>query len=508
MRSAKPTEPVTAFAPRTYGRLEQVTPRVYLFRNVVNSVVVLGDDAAAVIDTQVNAPMARRLLTHVRELSDKPLRWVINTHYHWDHTAGNGVFREAGATLVSSALTREFMRTRAARQQAFLASRGFDLGPEPCLADETVSDEREIELGNQRLILKSLGAAETDDALAVHLPQEGCVAAGDTVMTGSFPMFGQPVMDEGLMGTPRWLDTLVAIERLEPDHVLPGHGPVAQEAELTLLKRLERYFLDEVGARVARGMPLPALLADLEAQLPAWITAIPVVWGTPRYAILRVYRGLTRDEGDEPGWQQYKPSAIPRPDGARVAAACEGLTTLAPFQAAAQEFAEGGDPGSAIAVARCATECLPGEPAAWVHLADHLIRGAAHAASVLEKGDFFAPARAALHRALALNPAYAPAHLTLGRFLVMSAYRNGHDPAPGMTHLHHVIDAAPEDAALLADAHFYLGMAHRTQADEARAGAAFAAALRHDPTHHAARLALAASEDSGSSKGAGRLKAQ
>ena len=91
MRSARPAE--RPFAPRTYGRLERVTPRVYLFRNVVNSVVVLGDDAAAVIDTQVNAPMARRLLARVKDLSDKPLRWAINTHYHWDHTAGNAVFR-------------------------------------------------------------------------------------------------------------------------------------------------------------------------------------------------------------------------------------------------------------------------------------------------------------------------------------------------------------------------------------------------------------------------------
>ena len=491
MRSANSTE--RPFAPRTYGRLERVTPRVYLFRNVVNSVVVLGEDAVAVIDTQVNPPMAKRLLAHVKALSDKPLRWAINTHYHWDHTAGNNIFREAGATLVSSALTREFMQTRAVRQQAFLASRGFEPGPEPCLAEEAETGEREIELGNQRLILKSLGAAETDDALAVHLPQEGCVAAGDTVMTGSFPMFGQPVMDEGLMGTARWLDTLAAIECLGADHILPGHGPVAHEAELALLKQLERYFLDEVGARVAQGVPLQELLADVESQLPEWVTAIPVVWGTPRYAILRVYRGLVQGEGKEAGWQQYKPTAIPCADSTRVSAATEGLASVDSFRAAAQEFAEGGDPGSAIAVARRATAILPDEPAAWVCLADHLVRGASHTASVLEKGDFFAPAREALNRALDLDPEYAPGHLAFGRFLVMSAYRNGNDPAPGMKHLHHILEAAPECAALMADAHFYLGMAHRTRADEPQARAAFAAALRHVPAHRPARLATAGS---------------
>ena len=220
------------FARRTYGTLARVTERVYLFRNIVNSVIVLGDKASAVIDTQVNAPMAERLVQQVRTLSDKPLRYAINTHYHWDHTAGNHVCKRAGATVVSSALTRTFMATRSARQQAFLASRGFELGPAPYLADATVTEPHTLDLGNQRLCLMHLGKAESDDALVIHLPQEGCVVAGDTVMTGSFPMFGQPVMNEGLMGTTDWLETLQAIERLQPVHVLPGHGPIAHAQEL------------------------------------------------------------------------------------------------------------------------------------------------------------------------------------------------------------------------------------------------------------------------------------
>src|SRR3989475_6515588 len=405
------------FARRTYGTLDRVTERVYLFRNSVNSVIVLGDEAIAVIDTQVNEPMAERLVQHVRTLSDKPLRYAINTHYHWDHTAGNHVCKRAGATVVSSALTRTFIATRGARQQAFLASRGFELGPTPYLADTTVTETGELDLGNQRLCLLHLGKAETDDALAIHLPQEGCVVAGDTVMTGSFPMFGQPVMNEGLMGTTDWLETLTRLERLQPRHVLPGHGPVAHDQELVLLRRLEQYFLEEVAARVARSMPLPALLADLESQFPAWITDLPVVWGTPRYAILRVYRGLVDDPSGEPGWQHYKPSAIPAGDQARVEAACAPLTDLQAFQEVARELAEGGDLGSAIAVARQATVRAPTAPAAWVFLAQCLVHGATSVVSVLEKGDFFSAVRQALQRALELEPHYVPAHLALGRSL-------------------------------------------------------------------------------------------
>lgn len=482
------------FARRTYGALERVTERVYLFRNVVNSIIVLGDDAMAVIDTQVNAPMAERLVQQARALADKPLRYAINTHYHWDHTAGNHVCKRAGATLVSSALTRTFIATRGARQQAFLASRGFELGPTPYLADETVTAPRELDLGNQRLCLLHLGKAESDDALVIHLPQEGCVVAGDTVMTGSFPMFGQPVMNEGLMGTSDWLDTITCLERLQPVHVLPGHGPVAHAPELALLKRLERYFLDEVAARVAHGMPLPVLLADLEGQLPEWITAIPVVWGTPRYAILRVYRGLVDDQAGEPGWQHYKPSAIPTGDQARVQAACATLTDVRALQEVAREYEEGGDLGSAIAVARYATVCAPIAPAAWVFLAECLVRSAGSVVSVLEKGDFFAEARQALQRALALEPGYTPAHLALGRFFVMMAYRNGGSPTPGMRHLHQVIESLPvpvhsPNAALLAQAYFYMGLGYRTMSDESQAMACFNTALTHLPTFQPALLA-------------------
>jgi hypothetical protein len=87
-------------------------------------------------------------------------------------------------------------------------------------------------------------------------------------------------------------------------------------------------------------------------------------------------------------------------DEAQVQTACATLTDVQALQEAAREYEEGGDPGSAIAIARYATGWAPTDPAPWVFLAECLVRSAGSVASVLEKGDFFAEARQALHRAL------------------------------------------------------------------------------------------------------------
>ena len=376
----------------------QVNERVFIFRNIVNSTVILGDDGIAIVDTQVNSAMARRMLKEMRNISDKPLKYAINTHYHWDHTNGNNVFKDAGATIVGREKTKEFMVNRAPRQKGFLASRGFPLGEDPFLPELTFTEDFELDLGSQPLRLLYLGAAETDDATVVHLPAENIAISGDTVMTGSFPIFGQPVMNEGLMDDHSWIDTIKAIQQLEPECVLPGHGPVAREESIQTLLSIEQYFIDEVGARVDQGMQIAEVIEDLERNLPDWIAQIPEVWGTPRYAILRVYRGLVED--DEPGWMQIKPTAIPQADLTKVAEVTASLKELEDFVAAADEASEGGDAGQEIALLRSATRQFPDDPRGYVALADALLKASRDISSVLEKGDFFDEARNSVKEAL------------------------------------------------------------------------------------------------------------
>ena len=474
------------YAPRAYGSLEKVTDRVYLFRNIVNSSIVIGDTGVAVIDTQVNKPMARRLLQAVRTVTDKPILYTINTHYHWDHTNGNVIFHAEGATILSRAMTKEFIVNRAPRQKAFLQSRGFELGDDPYLPDLTFPIETEINLGNQPLHLIHLGKAETDDATAVRIPMEGCIVSGDTIMTGSFPIFGQPVMNEGLTANHDWIDTIGELRTFQPNHVLPGHGPLAHDAEIDLLIQIEAYFLEEVGERAERGMKLPELLSDLEGALPDWITQITEVWGTPRYAILRVYRGLIDDP--EPGWQHLKPSAIPSADSAEIEARTVGLENYTGYLQASEEAEEGGDVGLAVEMLRESTRRYPDEPAAWVELAGLLYRSSRIISSILEKGDFFAEAKNAIKRALELAPAYVPALLLIGQSLITTAHRNGDDPSPGLRYIRRVLDLNLTTTQL-AQAYFCEGLAHRTNGDETQAKANFAKASAADPKFMPAQLA-------------------
>lgn len=502
------------FARRAYGELHKVTDRGYIFRNITNSSFVIGDRGVAVIDTQVNVPLAEELLRQIRTVTDKPILYAINTHYHWDHTNGNQLFKDLGATVIASRLTREFMTTRYERQKEFLLGRGFEIAHDPMFPEQVFEGELSLDLGNQPLRLFFAGKAESDDATAVWVEREKILMAGDTIMTGSFPIFGQPVWDEGLEGTGQWQKTVANLLELKPAKIIPGHGPLAGKSEVDLLLKIADFFVDEVRSRLDRGMGLQAILADLEPKLPKWITQIPVVWGNPRYAILRVWRSMTLEPafdknrpvretapaasggrsfatGVVPGWQQFKPSAIPAISAASGAQVNQKAAALLnkDIAAMAEEAAEGGDPELRLAVLARAAELQPNSADAHAAYADALIEVSRAEPSVLEKGDFFRLAKTAWRRALEIDAHHVPSLIGKGRYLTMMAYRGGDDPRMGMIFLE-TARAHAKTREHLAEIDFYTGMGHRRLGDETRAKDFFKKSLSQNPGFMPATFAL------------------
>nr|WP_244312908.1 MBL fold metallo-hydrolase [Microbispora hainanensis] len=259
---------------------------------VNNAGAVAGDDGVLIVDTCATEARTRRFLGAVAEATGgAPVRMAVNTHQHGDHCYGNSLLPDD--TVVFG---------HAAMREALLIDPIIDgcppvWAPVPDWGQVTrrppsvvFASELTVHVGAHRVELRHPGhAAHTPGDVVAWLPGERVLFAGDLLFNGLTPM----VLMGSVEGALRSLDWLASFE---PEHVVPGHGPLATAAELpevlAVHERYYRFVLDT--ARAGRAKGLTPLAAAQEADLGEFAG-----WADAERLVLNLHRAYADAEGGE-----------------------------------------------------------------------------------------------------------------------------------------------------------------------------------------------------------------
>ena len=237
-------------------RTERLAEGVYALRGRGGNIgLAIGTEAVFVVDDQF-APLTPKILAAIAALTDRPVRFVLNTHWHFDHTGGNENMGKAGALLVAHDNVRRRMSTR---QFIEFIKREELPSPPGALPVVTFNDAVTFHINGDEVTAIHLPAAHTDGDAAVYFRRANVVHMGD-VYIHSYPLVD---LSSGgsLSGVVRGVDRVLALIN-DSTRVIPGHGETSNRASLRAYRDMLATVRDRVHRQVRAGASLEQIIAS------------------------------------------------------------------------------------------------------------------------------------------------------------------------------------------------------------------------------------------------------
>lgn len=278
-----------------------------------NITVQIGDEGVLIVDTQF-APLSEKILARIRELSDGPLRFIINTHHHGDHTGGNANLRAAGTTVVGGNVGGDIADAGQgaqiiAHEKAMLHMVTPAEG-QPEIATEAwptltfFNEKRDMWFNNEGIRVLHEPNAHTDGDSIVYFRQSDVISTGDVYVTNNYPFIdiasGGSI--QGVIAAANnVIDLIIPVYGQDGGTlVIPGHGRLSDLGDVINWREMLTIIRDRVQDMIDRGMSLEEVQAARPTRDydPRW-GADSGFWTTEQF-VAAVYQNLSTTQEGSP----------------------------------------------------------------------------------------------------------------------------------------------------------------------------------------------------------------